>query len=152
MRTFRDRILNFYSSSPEWMKLNESIKEKLSTLEAQMASTMESEGNIVDEIIATQEEQKWMGAKVDQLHRNISSLQKQRTKLSSGVAALRKSVRRAESAAKQKEQQMDLYEEQLRQEQLSALMSSKRCTEMELELQGQREADAVDEDFDFYGS
>jgi hypothetical protein len=42
---------------------------------------------------------------------------------------------------------MGAYEEQLRQEQLSALMSSKRCTEMEMEMDRKGQLG----DFDFYG-
>jgi hypothetical protein len=43
---------------------------------------------------------------------------------------------------------MGAYEEQLRQAQVSALLASKRCTEMEMEMQQQGQLG----EFDFYGN
>ena len=99
-------MLSFYETSSQWAALNESIKGAITSLESEMLATVENEGDTIAEIIATQEEQKFMRAKSDQLHRDATTLQKQKSKLVAGTTALHKSIKKAEAAAQQKEKQV----------------------------------------------
>jgi hypothetical protein len=106
VRLKRDEVLLFYETSPQWAALNETIKESLVNLSDEKEETVEREGDTLAEIIATQEEQKFMRAKLDQVHRDTTVMQKQRAKLLTVTTTLRKSVKKAELAAQQKDKQV----------------------------------------------